>query len=125
MADVTTQKWLARGWDAYREICALKEAHKLAGEIHQLQAADRLTPFLLLDTELEDAIDRLFTIQREILETVETVENCNARILLTERYVNFKTWEQIAKDMCYSLRWVYRMHQRALEQIKSLPAGVC
>jgi hypothetical protein len=35
------------------------------------------------------------------------------------RYLCFKTWEQIAVDMGYSLQYAFRMHEKALKCIES------
>ena len=40
------------------------------------------------------------------------------RTLLFERYINGKTWEQVAVDMHYSYRGVTKMHGRALQAVK-------
>ena len=39
--------------------------------------------------------------------------------LLELRYLCFRTWEQIAVEMNYDLSWVHRLHNRALNKIKT------
>ena len=41
-----------------------------------------------------------------------------SREVTEDEYLCFLTWEQIAVDMGYDLRWLYRIHKRALEQIR-------
>ncbi|MEG6521168.1 sigma factor-like helix-turn-helix DNA-binding protein [Desulfotomaculum sp. 1211_IL3151] len=35
--------------------------------------------------------------------------------LIRARYLDLKTWEQIAADMHYSWRWIHRIHSEALK----------
>jgi len=45
------------------------------------------------------------------------VDNTEHQTLLELRYLCFKTWEQIAVDMGYNVRHVYRLHDEAIENI--------
>lgn len=45
---------------------------------------------------------------------INSLPDNELKVLLTYKYVNFDTWEQIAEKMECSLRWVYELHQRAL-----------
>ena len=42
----------------------------------------------------------------------------NALQVLEKRYLCFLTWEQIAVDMGYDLRWLYRLQRRALSEVR-------
>ena len=37
------------------------------------------------------------------------------RMILEKRYLCFHSWEKIASEMFYDLRWLHRLHGRALE----------
>ena len=39
-------------------------------------------------------------------------------MLLELRYLEGKTWDEIAKAMDYDLRWIYRLHGKALKEIE-------
>lgn len=73
----------------------------------------------LVDTEAKTAaeIDRLTVLEAEIIGAIDRVPE-PYRALLYERYVNGKTWEQVAVDMHYSYRGVTKMHGRALQTLK-------
>ena len=60
-------------------------------------------------------ITKLISVQREIEEVIESVINPSSRLILYERYINLKTWEDIAEDNHYSLKWVHVLHKRGLE----------
>ena len=70
-----------------------------------------------LQTEINADIDRLVDLKRDIIKKIKCVENLDYRTLLEKRYLNFETWEQIAVDMGYSIRQVYRVKQNAILEI--------
>lgn len=67
-----------------------------------------------LETELNRNIDKLVDLKAEIMERIDEVENNDYRLLLTLRYLNFKTWQDIADLMHYDVTWIYELHRRAL-----------
>ena len=73
----------------------------------------------LVDTEKEiDAdIDRLTALKIEIMNVIWQVEDADCRTVLELRYHSFKTWEDIAAAMNVSVRWVHKLHSRALDDI--------
>ena len=70
-----------------------------------------------LEKEVTEDIDRLVDMKSGIRGAIERVENDKHRMLLEYRYLCGNTWEQIAEKMRIDLRWVYRMHGRALQEI--------
>lgn len=73
----------------------------------------------LVDAERKTAaeITRLCRIEAEVSCTIGRMPE-PYRTLLYERYINGKTWEQIAVDMHYSYRGVTKMHGKALQAVK-------
>lgn len=67
-----------------------------------------------LEREITDDIDALIDLKREIMHKIDAVQDDNYKLLLTLRYINFKTWEQIAVEMSYECSWVHRLHSKAL-----------
>lgn len=82
-------------------------------------AADRIVG---LQAEISGDIDRLIRLKREIAEAIRRVAKPEHQTLLELRYLCFKTWEQIAQEMKYSRRSVYRMHDAAAREIQ-VPKG--
>ena len=56
--------------------------------------------------------------RRKLLKEIEAVENNRYRQILFERYVLCKKWEDMAGDMGIELRWLYRLHGRALDEFR-------
>ena len=58
--------------------------------------------------------------KKDIVHKIKAVQNTEYQTLLELRYLCFKSWEQIAVDMGYELRWLYRLHHRALDAVSEI-----
>ena len=74
--------------------------------------------------ELENALiektEKLKLIQTDMISKINSVENEDYHLLLTLRYLNFKTWEEISEEMYFSVPWVHELHKRALKTFEPL-----
>lgn len=73
-----------------------------------------------LEREINSDIDTLVNIKQEVVTTIKRVDNPEYQTILEMRYLCFKSWEQIAMELGYDLRWIYRLHQRALAVVKDI-----
>lgn len=80
--------------------------------------ADAVGKIIDLQNEINRDIDRLVDLKREIVTVIKAIENPEYQTLLEKRYLCFLTWEKIAVDMGYDLRWLYRIHKRVLDEIR-------
>lgn len=85
--------------------------------------ADAVGKIIDLQNEINRDIDRLVDLKREIVTVIKAIENPEYQTLLEKRYLCFLTWEKIAVDMGYDLRWLYRIHKRALDEIRVPDSG--
>jgi len=60
---------------------------------------------------------RLLALQREIEAQINKVTQPIWHLILFERYVNLKAWEDVAADNGYSLRAVHKIHSAVLAYI--------
>ncbi len=72
------------------------------------------------ENEINNDIDKLVDLRKEIGSVINRVPNLDYQTLLEQRYISFKTWEQIAVFMNYNLRWIYKLHSAALEEVEKL-----
>ena len=133
---MTTKEWLNRGRNLNEEINALIKAKEkalydacnvsIAYDKERVQESQnnsteaKFTRFADYSKAIDERIDELYKIKQEILKAISGVDNSTYRALLIERYINFKTWEQIADYMNYSRMHVTRLHGRALQKVKML-----
>lgn len=79
---------------------------------------------------IDTIVDMQVEIRREVCNLVHLKNEARNKInqlsdsryidILTDYYINRKTWEQVADNMGYDLRWVYRLHGRALQVFEKL-----
>lgn len=79
--------------------------------------ADAVEKIVDLQAEINRDIDRLIDLKREMVKLIKAVDNTECQTLLELRYLCFKTWEQIAVDMGYTIDNVFRIHRKALSVV--------
>lgn len=79
--------------------------------------ADAVTKIIDLQQEINSDIDRLVDLKREMVTVIKAVSNTEYQTLLELRYLCFKTWEQIAVEMNYTVRNVHLLHKEALQSV--------
>ena len=77
--------------------------------------ADAVAKIVDLQAEINRDIDRLVDLKREMVRLIKAVDNTEYQTLLELRYLCFKTWEQIAVDLNYSIHHLYKLHNAALD----------
>ena len=130
---MTAKAWLKRGWQLDREINSLlrtKEETRAwlmsvtasyTGEpVNGTRDPHRYDRLAELDERIDRRIDQLVAVKQEIMDAIAQVEDSRYRTLLTERYMEFRTWEQIAVDMNYSYMHTCRLHGEALRELEKV-----
>ena len=69
-----------------------------------------------LEAEIGQMIDHLVEVKHRIIGEIHQLEDARYIQLLEMRYVDMDTFEQIAVNMQYDIRWVYRLHGFALQE---------
>lgn len=77
--------------------------------------ADAITKIVDLQAEINHDIDTLVDLKRDIVKVIKSVGSNEYQTLLELRYLCFKTWEQIAVEMGYTIHHLYKVHRQALE----------
>ena len=84
---------------------------------HKIELDKAVAELVDAENRAKLEVDRLTALEQEIVQTISHTDE-PYRTLLYERYINGKTWEQIAVAMYYSYRGVTKMHGRALQALK-------
>lgn len=71
-----------------------------------------------IEEEINKEIDKLIELRKEIEDKINAVDNPKLRELLKCRYLDCKSWEEIAYKNNITWRHVYRLHEKALDEIK-------
>lgn len=77
------------------------------------EAADR-------KQELYEMREQALRIMIEISDIIDKVRPEELSRLLHMRYIECLTWEEIAVDLHYDIRWVYRLHGQALVKVQGI-----
>lgn len=73
-----------------------------------------------LQAEINRDIDELVDLKKAIGELIKAVDCAEQQTLLEKRYLCFQSWEQIAVDMFYSMHYLYKVHNAALEKCEAI-----
>lgn len=84
-------------------------------------SADRIPDTLAKIIEYEEQAERLtkryIELYIEIEKAIAAVSDPVLREVLERRYLLYQKWEEIADAMHRDLRWIYRLHGKALQQL--------
>ena len=81
---------------------------------------DVTSALLDLIDECQKDIVRFIEIQKKMEEVINSVEGNDLQLVLFERYVNQKRWEDIASDNNYGWDTVHRKHRLALGRVQAI-----
>lgn len=81
---------------------------------------DAIVKIIDLEDEINRDIDHLVDLKRELVEVIKAVNNNEYQVLLEKRYLCFHTWEQIAVDMHYTVKWIIKLHKKALDEVTKI-----
>lgn len=98
-------------------ISSLHDTEKVKISLNPNQLSGLVAKMVDLENEINKEIDKLYSIKKDIMHSINLIDNKDYQVLLNLRYLNFLTWEEIAAKMSYSISWVFKIHTRALMQI--------
>ncbi|HHX22428.1 MAG TPA: DUF1492 domain-containing protein [Thermoanaerobacterales bacterium] len=73
-----------------------------------------------LEKETKEDVERSIAIKAEIMNTISQVDDPIGQIILEMRYINGKGWDEIARELKYNDRSIFRIHSRALNEITKI-----
>ena len=81
---------------------------------------NNIISLMMQERKYSDAIKKLYELKAEAEARIEAVPNDDYKLLLTLRYLRFKTFEEIAVEMGFTFQWVHELHKRALIQFEEM-----
>lgn len=79
--------------------------------------AEAIDKLMALQTEINDTMREAIEQMEKILRLISAIKEPVLRELLWRRWIRGQTMETIAEEMRRDVRWIYRLHARALRQI--------
>lgn len=84
----------------------------------QQKMADCVAKIVDMKEQINKEIDRFIDYKKEARELLSECDS-ECITLISKRYFQFKTWEEIAVDMNFTYQWVSGgLHQKALVQVQ-------
>ena len=83
--------------------------------VHRME--DIIVKIIEMENEINRDIDNLVDLKREMVSVIKTVTDPELQTLLELRYLCFKSWEQIAVEMEYSIQHIFRLHDKSIKEI--------
>lgn len=130
---MTAKQWLNRARRIDREIRTLEgvitSTRERLESVTQSYSGDgaqstkdphKFDRLIELESLVNEKINEQIQIKTEILEAISQIRDRRQRIVLTEYYLNMKTWEQVAVEINYSWRQVMNIHGRALQEMQRI-----
>lgn len=81
---------------------------------------DAILKILDLKEEINNDINSLVDLKKEIMLVIKKVDNSEYKTLLENRYLAFLSWEVISVQMRFSIQQIYRIHVKALEEVDKI-----
>ena len=79
---------------------------------------DAIIKIIDLEDEINKDIDRLVDLKTDITHLIKNLDSHEYQIILEQRYLCFKSWEQISVDLGYSIQHTFRLHDAALTELE-------
>ena len=115
------------GFERIQELRALAERRTAVYGIERVSASaavdrrmDVAARIVDAERKLDAQIDRMIALREEIQATIARVPDERMRVLLELRYLNGRTWEDVADQMNYTTRNIYNLHAAALKAVAPL-----
>ena len=86
--------------------------------VHRME--DIIAKMVDMEAEINADIRELVDLKREITGIIKRVNNKELQTLLELRYLCFMRWEEISVQLHLDIRWVHRLHNRALCEVDAI-----
>ena len=73
-----------------------------------------------LDREIDEDIDALVDFKAEVWEKLDKIADERYKRILWLRYADRKTWRYIALELNFTIRYIHKMHLKALAQLDKI-----
>lgn len=91
------------------------------GNANYTKIVDKIVDY---ENEIRKKNAQLLDARIEIRRLINNVKNVDLNLILKKRYLQFMTFEGIAKDMAYTERHIYRLHDKAVEVFEKVNKDV-
>ena len=129
---MTAKEWLGQARKLRLRLSALEDSKQrsyaravsstagMGERVSGGEPGDKLAAYAEVSLAADRQIEKLEQVRAEILQVIGQVEDNTLATLLTEYYVNDKTWEEVAVQIDKSWRWTMNLHGKALKAVEKI-----
>lgn len=85
---------------------------------------DTIAKIIDLQSEVDIDVDTLVDLKRKAMMIICQIRNDKARLVMEERYLSGKTFEQISVDLDCSWQWVHKLHKKGLRAAEEIMKNI-
>ena len=89
--------------------------HKLAAECDGANAKSAAIIIRRYAKKINYKVNEYLKVLEQVKNAIDKINDADCSALLVKRYLQNKTWEQIAEEMSFSTAHIYRLRKKALE----------
>lgn len=93
-------------------------------KIQGTQTPDKMAALICkivdFEAEINADIDKLIDMQQLAYKLIDQLTDSDYQLILMQRYLNYRTWEQIAVELNHTFQWTHVLHKRALIEFEKL-----
>lgn len=92
----------------------------VSGSHNQDKIGDAISKIMDLEREIAELTDALIDAKEDVTATLSKIRNEKQRTILYKRYVEYWSWNKIAKEIGYTYRGTVKAHGRALQALEKV-----
>lgn len=83
-----------------------------------LKGNDKIQTAVEMMERISCEIEKFIFLKNNVEDSINTIDDEDLKLILRYRYIDGLKWAEISDKMMLNIRWIYRLHNRALERIK-------
>lgn len=100
------------------EILSSEFSEKVKTSKNKNTQSDLIIKIIELKEDYEKELDNLLTIKKNISKLISNIQDLKIKTILEQRYINTKSFPEIALFTNYSIKHVHRLHAEGLSKLE-------
>lgn len=112
------QEQLEEIQEAARSVEGRQLSHMPKGKNRKRDLSDLLVRIEALQEKIDEAIHNSIERCVEIEHAIMDMDDAREAMVLRLRYIKFMKWEEMQEEMCYSVKQIQRIHEKAITHLR-------
>ena len=101
-------------------ITANMDGERVQSSGTQSKMADAIAKCVDMEAEIDSLVDKLIDTKKEVVQTIEQLDNATEYNVLHMRYIQYKSLQEIADHYGMDYSWATTTHGRALKSVEDV-----